>query len=72
LLRHHRISIFSCGKDGTYILDTGIAAYAHAAAGPEYEYPACLSQFREPLIYAFFSRQTYGPIRALHLSIGGW
>lgn len=37
-------------RSSTYILETGIEAYAHAAAGPEYEYPACLSSQFQPLI----------------------
>jgi hypothetical protein len=64
--------LFVREKDGAYILDTGIAAYAHAAAGPEYEYPACLEASISSLSTRSWGRNTYGPIKALHLSIGGW
>ena len=55
----------------TYIPVVSILLYAHAAAGPEYEYPACLTpvvnvgeQYKE--IWA-----THGAMIALHPRIGG-
>jgi hypothetical protein len=55
----------------THIFWTGIAAYAHAAAGPEYEYPACLPHRISTSTHAQYTT-SHGPIKALHRSIGGW
>lgn len=38
-----------------YALDRSRALYAHAAAGPEYAYPACLQDQHEPFKRSFLS-----------------
>ena len=56
---------------GAYMPVISMLLYAHAAAGPEYEYPACLnglyfSQRKRKVPHA-----TYGAMMALHPLIGG-
>ena len=64
------------GRKGTYILSTGIEAYAQAAVGPEYEYPACLPHQYHPrspfdLLRGEGGRGTDGAMIALEPCTGG-
>lgn len=48
-----------------YHLDQSSALYAHAAAGPEYAYPACLQKHELTFLRYVFGQISYGAIIAL-------